>query len=232
MAEAQSFCEGAQYDPATVFEQGPIELGVEQGLKFQESTAAAADAMLLDWHPSLRFRVREYAKFLQQSVFATRDLLELWAEYRLPDLTTTATDLAAATGAAALALRTHLQMQWEQSKPREGGLPGHVDTLQAQVADLETFEKDLMRFKLALSRGLELAQLLPSPQWRDRFAAIRDRLSTDPAAYAEAKALGNEVAVACRCSGGVPCAVRALCEKLAVLNHRDFGKFRRLKGRH
>ena len=32
--------------------------------------------------------------------------------------------------------------------------------------------------------------------------------------------------------GGVPCAVHALCEKLAVLHHRDFGKFRRLKGRH
>ena len=27
-------------------------------------------------------------------------------------------------------------------------------------------------------------------------------------------------------------AVRALCEKLAVLHHREFGKFRRLKGRH
>ena len=27
-------------------------------------------------------------------------------------------------------------------------------------------------------------------------------------------------------------AVRALCEKLAVLHHRGFGKFRRLKGRH
>ena len=33
-------------------------------------------------------------------------------------------------------------------------------------------------------------------------------------------------------SGGVPCAVRALCEKLAVLHHREFGKFRRLKERH
>ena len=33
-------------------------------------------------------------------------------------------------------------------------------------------------------------------------------------------------------SGGIPCAVRALCEKLAVLHHREFGKFRRLKGRH
>ena len=32
--------------------------------------------------------------------------------------------------------------------------------------------------------------------------------------------------------GGVPCAARALCEKLAVLHHREFGKFRRLKGRH
>ena len=32
--------------------------------------------------------------------------------------------------------------------------------------------------------------------------------------------------------GGIPCAVRALCEKLAVLHHREFGKFRRLKGRH
>ena len=32
--------------------------------------------------------------------------------------------------------------------------------------------------------------------------------------------------------GGVLCAVRALCEKLAVLHHREFGKFRRLKGRH
>ena len=32
--------------------------------------------------------------------------------------------------------------------------------------------------------------------------------------------------------GGVPCAVCALCEKLAVLHHREFGKFRRLKGRH
>ena len=32
--------------------------------------------------------------------------------------------------------------------------------------------------------------------------------------------------------GGVPCAVRALCKKLAVLHHREFGKFRRLKGRH
>ena len=32
--------------------------------------------------------------------------------------------------------------------------------------------------------------------------------------------------------GGVPCAVHALCEKLAVLHHREFGKFRRLKGRH
>ena len=43
--------------------------------------------------------------------------------------------------------------------------------------------------------------------------------------------------------GGVPCAVRVLCvrcaravrtlcEKLAVLHHREFGKFRRLKGRH
>ena len=31
--------------------------------------------------------------------------------------------------------------------------------------------------------------------------------------------------------GGVPCAVRTLCEKLAVLHHREFGKFR-LKGRH
>ena len=31
-----------------------------------------------------------------------------------------------------------------------------------------------------------------------------------------------------------PCqgAYRALCEKLAVLHHREFGKFRRLKGRH
>ena len=27
-------------------------------------------------------------------------------------------------------------------------------------------------------------------------------------------------------------AVRALCEKLAALHHREFGKFRRLKGRH
>ena len=27
-------------------------------------------------------------------------------------------------------------------------------------------------------------------------------------------------------------AVHALCEKLAVLHHREFGKFRRLKGRH
>ena len=33
-------------------------------------------------------------------------------------------------------------------------------------------------------------------------------------------------------SGGVLCAVRALCEKLAVLHHRELGKFRRLKGRH
>ena len=32
--------------------------------------------------------------------------------------------------------------------------------------------------------------------------------------------------------GGVPCVVHALCEKLAVLHHREFGKFRRLKGRH
>ena len=32
--------------------------------------------------------------------------------------------------------------------------------------------------------------------------------------------------------GGVPCAVCALCEKLAVLHHREFGQFRRLKGRH
>ena len=32
--------------------------------------------------------------------------------------------------------------------------------------------------------------------------------------------------------GGVPCAVRALCEKLAVLHHREFGKFRRLEGCH
>ena len=32
--------------------------------------------------------------------------------------------------------------------------------------------------------------------------------------------------------GGVPCAVHALCEKLVVLHHREFGKFRRLKGRH
>ena len=32
----------------------------------------------------------------------------------------------------------------------------------------------------------------------------------------------------------VRCArtVHALCEKLAVLHHREFGKFRRLKGRH
>ena len=27
-------------------------------------------------------------------------------------------------------------------------------------------------------------------------------------------------------------AVRALCEKLAVLHHREFGKFRRLEGCH
>ena len=27
-------------------------------------------------------------------------------------------------------------------------------------------------------------------------------------------------------------AYRALCEKLAVLHHREFGKFRRLNGRH
>ena len=33
-------------------------------------------------------------------------------------------------------------------------------------------------------------------------------------------------------TGGVPCAVRALCEKLAVLHHREFGKFRRLEGCH
>ena len=32
--------------------------------------------------------------------------------------------------------------------------------------------------------------------------------------------------------GGVPCAVRVLCEKLAVLHHREFGKFRRLDGCH
>ena len=32
--------------------------------------------------------------------------------------------------------------------------------------------------------------------------------------------------------GGVPCAVHALCEKLAVLHHREFSKFRKLKGRH
>ena len=31
-----------------------------------------------------------------------------------------------------------------------------------------------------------------------------------------------------RCARAVP----ALCEKLAVLHHREFGKFRRLKGRH
>ena len=35
-----------------------------------------------------------------------------------------------------------------------------------------------------------------------------------------------------RVKGAVPCAVRALCEKLAVLHRREFGKFRRLKGRH
>ena len=34
------------------------------------------------------------------------------------------------------------------------------------------------------------------------------------------------------CMGGIPCAARALCEKLAVLHHREFGKFRRLKGHH
>ena len=32
--------------------------------------------------------------------------------------------------------------------------------------------------------------------------------------------------------GGVPCAVRALCEKFTVLHHREFGKFRRLEGCH
>ena len=38
--------------------------------------------------------------------------------------------------------------------------------------------------------------------------------------------------ILCLVKGGVPCAVHALCEKLAVLHHREFGKFRRLKGRH
>ena len=32
--------------------------------------------------------------------------------------------------------------------------------------------------------------------------------------------------------GGVPCVVHALCKKLAVLHHREFGKFRRLEGCH
>ena len=33
-------------------------------------------------------------------------------------------------------------------------------------------------------------------------------------------------------NGDVPCAVRTLFEKLAVFHHREFSKFRRLKGRH
>ena len=40
--------------------------------------------------------------------------------------------------------------------------------------------------------------------------------------------LGAYRALCARCAR----AVRALCEKLAVLHHREFGKFRRLKGRH
>ena len=36
----------------------------------------------------------------------------------------------------------------------------------------------------------------------------------------------------CCLASGCKGAYRALCEKLAVLHHREFGKFRRLKGRH
>ena len=58
--------------------------------------------------------------------------------------------------------------------------------------------------------------------------ALPDGLSPPPP-QTHAGPLVNLVPPLC---GGVPCAVRALCEKLAVLHHREFGKFRRLKGRH
>ena len=60
-----------------------------------------------------------------------------------------------------------------------------------------------------------------------------DRLDTVPGgvACATVEEYGHEGGIggAAEVSGG---AYRALCEKLAVLHHREFGKFRRLKGRH
>ena len=46
--------------------------------------------------------------------------------------------------------------------------------------------------------------------------------------YQDVHIWGAYRALCARCAR----AVRALCEKLAVLHHREFGKFRRLKGRY
>ena len=56
------------------------------------------------------------------------------------------------------------------------------------------------------------------------------RLSPPPIPRPALHGQGNQES--CLHKGGVPCAVHALCEKLAVLHHQEFGKFRRLKGRH
>ena len=53
-----------------------------------------------------------------------------------------------------------------------------------------------------------------------------------PQPYISSPARSSSPGLCVPSGGGIPCAVHALCEKLAVLHHREFGKFRRLKGRH
>ena len=71
--------------------------------------------------------------------------------------------------------------------------------------------------------------------WHNTVGAMDGMLQSSEYAVATYSALPQYTALQHSNRGRtVRCAraVRALCEKLAVLHHREFGKFRRLKGRH
>ena len=81
------------------------------------------------------------------------------------------------------------------------------------------------------------SSVLPSPE-QDEFGWTPENAPPSrPSKFGHGCVCVCVCVCACICGctcvyGCVPCAVRALCEKLAVLHHREFGKFRRLKGRH
>ena len=71
--------------------------------------------------------------------------------------------------------------------------------------------------------------------WVDNHRRRRGQANPPPPWIPTSTSMACAPSERCCCEryrGGVPCAVRALCEKLAGLHHREFGKFRSLKGRH